>query len=167
MSSNDTTATSFTNTSNPPHVLSISISNSMSGARAAIKSRNVFAERLKTPHFFDARALAAGFFAAGFFLAAGFLAAGFFFAAGFFAAGFFLAAGFFFAAGFFAAGFFFVAVVFFTAGFFAAGFFPAGFFAAGFFAAGFFAGALATMLMGVCVRFVYERTLRCERARTG
>jgi hypothetical protein len=91
MSSNDTTATSFTNTSNPPHVLSISISNSMSGARAAIKSRNVFAERLKTPHFFDARALAAGFFAAGFFLAAGFLAAGFFFAAGFFAAGFFLA----------------------------------------------------------------------------
>ena len=86
MSSNDTTATSFTNTSNPPHVLSISISNSMSGARAAIKSRNLFAERLKTPHFFDARALAAGFFAAGFFLAAGF-----FFAAGFFAAGFFLA----------------------------------------------------------------------------
>ena len=76
-------------------------------------------------------------------------------------------AGFFFAAGFFAAGFFFVAVVFFTAGFFAAGFFPAGFFAAGFFAAGFFAGALATMLMGVFVRFVYERTLRCERARTG
>ena len=52
----------------------------MSGARAAIKSRNVFAERLKTPHFFDARALAAGFFAAGFFLAAGFFAAGFFLA---------------------------------------------------------------------------------------